>query len=258
MQGDILAQAARLLPPPRHRLATLLPSANIVVETLTQALLRPMPEVAALFTRIPKRGAGDPFPDSHDWSALEDAAALLADAKPDALIFNAGKGAAIGLAQDRELAARIWQKFGLPLTTPGLALIRALRVLNIQKIALAGPHKQSYNHSVSIGLAVEGIETVAEASLGLTDNLSYAGVDRAELAMMIRRVGRAKGVQAVVVWNTNCFAAPLAAGLEAELGIPVLDATALGVWDGLRLAGVGARLAPEWGRLFALEPEGKE
>jgi len=56
--------------------------------------------------------------------------------------------------------------------------------------------------------------------------------------MIIRRAERAKGVQAVVAWNTNCFAAPLAAGLEAELGVPVLDATLLGVWDGLRLAGV--------------------
>jgi len=172
MQGDILPQAARLRPPTRHRLAPLLPSATIVVETLTQALLRSMPKVAALFTRIQKRGAGDPFPDMHDWDALEDAAALLADAKPDALIFNAGKGAAIGLAKDRELAARIRQKFGLPLTTPGLALIRALHVLGVQKIAIAGPHEQSYNHSVSIGLAIVCIETVAEASLGLTDNLS--------------------------------------------------------------------------------------
>ena len=50
--------------------------------------------------------AGDPFPGSHDWDALEDAAALLADAKPDALVFNAGKGAAIRLAQDRGLTAR--------------------------------------------------------------------------------------------------------------------------------------------------------
>jgi maleate isomerase len=245
-----------LLPDATHWLATLLPSANRVVEPVTHALLRSQPGIGSLFTRVARRGAVDPFPDRHDIDALVDAARLLADAKPDAMVFSAGKGAVIGLAQDRALAARVLAETGVPLTTPGLALLRALRGFGINQIALAGPHEAAYNRRAAQGFAAEGIDTRAESSLGLTDNLAFAAVGPQEVARLVREAAAAPGVQAVVVWNTNCLAAPLVAGLEAELGMPVLDATMLGVWDGLRLAGVGARPAPEWGRLFAFDAKG--
>jgi hypothetical protein len=60
---------AALLPSPRHLLATILPSANTVVERSTIAMLGGLP-VAPLFTRMAKRGATDPFPDRHDTDAL--------------------------------------------------------------------------------------------------------------------------------------------------------------------------------------------
>ena len=40
--------------------------------------------------------------------------------------------------------------------------------------------------------------------------------------------------------------------MEAELGLPVYDSTALGVWRALQLAGVDARAAAlRWGSLFS-------
>jgi maleate isomerase len=41
------------------------------------------------------------------------------------------------------------------------------------------------------------------------------------------------------------------APLEAELGLPIYDTTALGAWHALRLAGVDTRpAAARWGSLF--------
>lgn len=240
-----------MLDPSPRLLATLLPSANTVVERTTIALLRDLP-VAPLFTRVPKRGAVDPFPDSHDTERLLAAAELLADARPDAIVLSAGKGAVIGLEHDRALVAAIRARFGIPVDTPGLALTRALAALGVARIGLIGPHARDYNACATRGLAAEGIEVLAEASLGLKDNLSFASVRADVVAAMARQVARAPGVGAVVAWNTNCLAAHLAAGLEAELGIPVLDATALGVWGGLSVAGIAARPGPGWGRLFGL------
>jgi maleate isomerase len=243
---------AALMPPAQHLLATILPSANTVVERTTIAMLRDLP-VAPLFTRVAKRGATDPFPDRHDTEALLAAAELLADARPDAIVPSAGKGAVIGLEHDRALVAAIRARTGIPADTPGLALLRALGALGATRIALIGPHDVGYNARAAHGLAREGIETLAEASLGMTDNLSFASVGFDAVAAMARQVARAPGVQAVVAWNTNCAAAPLAAALEAELGLPFLDATALGVWGGLAVAGAATRLGPAWGRLFTLE-----
>jgi maleate isomerase len=233
-------------------LATLVPSANVIVERTTIALLRGLP-VEPAFTRIPKRGATDPFPDSHDVESLLTAAALLADAKPAAIVMSASKGAAIGLEHDRALVAAIRARTGVVADTPGLALARAARALGIARIALIGPHGAEYNHRAARGFAAEGIETVAQAALGMTDNLAFASAGADALMRMAREVARVAGVQAVVAWNTNCDAAPLASRFEAEFGMPLLDATALGVWGGLRTAGIAAGPGAAWGRLFAME-----
>jgi maleate isomerase len=233
-------------------LATLVPSANLVVERTTIALLRDVP-VEPVFTRIPKRGATDPFPDSHDTGSLLAAADLLADAGPAAIVVSASKGAAIGLGHDRALVAAIRARTGIAADTPGLALLRAARALGITRIALIGPHAAEYNHRAARGFAAEGIETLAQAALGITDNLAFASVGQDAILGMARAVAQVPGVQAVVAWNTNCDAAPLAEGIEAECGVTFLDATALGVRGGLQVAGVPARPGPGWGRLFAME-----
>jgi maleate isomerase len=100
-------------------------------------------------------------------------------------------------------------------------------------------------------LAREGFECVAEAHAGLSDNLSYAGVPVERIATMARQVAASRP-QAIVCLCTNFPAAVMAAPLEAELGLPVYDSTALGVWHALRLCGADTHLAaPLWGSLFA-------
>ena len=72
------------------------------------------------------------------------------------------------------------------------------------------------------------------------------------IAAMAREVAQARP-QAIVCLCTNFPAAVMAASLEAELGLPVFDTTALGVWHSLRLAGVDTTAAAaRWGSLFAM------
>ncbi|WP_304807827.1 aspartate/glutamate racemase family protein [Falsiroseomonas sp.] len=254
MNAEILMPDS-LMPEAPRLLASILPSANTVVERTTQALLRDLPGVVPIFTRVAKRGAVDPFPDSYDWDAMMQAAELLADAKPDAIIWSASKGAVIGLEHDRALVRRVRDATGLPCATSGLALLRALELLGATRVALIGPHTAEYNRRAARGLAAEGVEMVAEASLGITDNLAFASVGYGAVAALARQVAR-PGVQAIILWNTNCAGAPLAAALEAETGIPLLDATALGVWGGLGAAGIPETPGRGWGRLFTLPAKG--
>ena len=66
---------------------------------------------------------------------------------------------------------------------------------------------------------------------------------------MIRAVA-AEGADAVVILCTNLDGAALAAALERELDIAVLDSVAVTLWRSLGLAGGDiAALAP-WGRIF--------
>jgi hypothetical protein len=67
--------------------------------------------------------------------------------------------------------------------------------------------------------------------------------------MMTRNVVRARP-SAIIFYCTNMRAAELCVPLEAELGVPVLDAVSAGVWKCLDLIGVPKTLALGWGRLL--------
>ena len=46
--------------------------------------------------------------------------------------------------------------------------------------------------------------------------------------------------------------APIAATIEAETGLPVVDSAAAEIWAVLKAAGVDTRAVKGWGRIFAL------
>ena len=237
----------------RHAIGVITPSGNLVVERVVTALLRNLPEVSAHFSRIPVAGSHDPFPDRYDLAAMLTAARLLADAKPGSIQWNGSKGGAIGFAHDRALKARIEDATGIPATTSSLALVEALGRLGARRLALVTPYTEAYQRRVMATLAAEGFECAAESHLGLTDNLGYAGVAPARIAGQVRQAVAAARPEAVLCWCTNYAGALVAAGLEAELGLPVLDATLLPVWGALRMVGAEtAPAAPRWGRIFAL------
>ena len=57
--------------------------------------------------------------------------------------------------------------------------------------------------------------------------------------------------QAITTFCTNLRAAPLAASVEAECGIPLLDTVSTTVWGALRAVGADPAQVQGWGRLFS-------
>lgn len=236
-----------------HAIGVITPSGNLVVERVVTAVLRELPTVSAHFSRIPVAGSRDPFPDGYDIASMLTAARLLADAKPASIQWNGSKGGAIGFAHDRDLKARIEDATGIPATTSSLALVEALERLGAERVALVTPYADAYQQKLVMRLAGEGIACVSESHLGLTDNLSYASVAPARIVAQARDAVLATRPDAVLTWCTNYAAALVAAEIEAELDLPVLDATLLPVWGACRMMGVnGYPASCRWGRLFAL------
>lgn len=238
-----------LLPPGPRLLATITPSGNTVVERTTQAMLRELPEAAALFSRTPVHGAQDRFPDAYDLDGMLGAARLLAHAAPRAIVWNGSKGIAIGLDHDRALAARITGETGIPATTSALRLMALVGTTGRRRLGLVTPYAEAAQRRLIGRLALEGLEVVAESHLGMTDNLSYAATPYATILRQTEEVAAARP-DAILAWCTNYPAAPLAAQIEARFGIPFWDATALGVLAGLEAAGVVSR-PRGWGSLMA-------
>jgi maleate isomerase len=234
----------------RHfALATITPSANRVVEDVTQAICRDLQDVSVHFTRIPVHGDTTAAA-GYDWERMSDAAVLLSHAMPDCICWNGTKGGALGFDADRELCSRLGATTRLPVVTSALAILELLQVLRAERIALVTPYDAAYQAKCIMGFAAQGIACVSERHSDLIDNLTYASVREDEIAAMTRAAAAEGSPKAVVFFCTNFNGARIGAALEQEIGLPVLDSTAVGVWAALKTAGYDTSRVRGWGGLF--------
>lgn len=234
-------------------IGTITPSGNRVVERVTQAICRDL-GAEALFTRIPVHGETGGVAD-YDWESMMQAARLLSHAKPDVVSWNGTKGGAMGFEVDRRLTARLGEAAGAPASTSALAILKALALLGARNIALVTPYDDAYQRKCAAAFAAKGLDCVAERHSGLVDNFSYCSVPEAEIAAMTRAAVAERRPDAVVYFCTNFDGARIAPELEAELRLPVIDSTALGVWGALRAIGADTTPLNHWGRVFGLPPQ---
>jgi maleate isomerase len=231
----------------------LTPSSNTVLEPVTTAMLAGLPEVTAHFARfrVTEIALSDGALAQFEDSAILAAAELLSHAKVEVIAWNGTSSGWLGFDADRRLCERITAQTGTRATTSMLALNEALQRTGVRRIGLVTPYREDVQARIVANYRALEIDCVAERHLGIQDNFAFAEVEPDMLAVMVREVATARP-DAIAIACTNLRGAPLVAGLEAELGIPVFDTVATAVWASLRLAGVDARRVRGWGRLFAL------
>lgn len=237
-------------PMPSRAIGVVTPSANLVVERVTAAVLADFPDVSAHYARTPVRGTKDAFVDRYDLDGMLGATRLLGDAELDAVVWNGSKGASIGIDHDRPLVAAMTEVTGRPASTSMLSIEAELRRLGITRVAVVSPYTDVYQAQLVATLQAEGLDVVAEAHSGVADNLAYMRVPLADIAGMIRRVATARP-DAILTLCTNFPAAWVVPEMEVETGLPIYDTTLAGVHAGLVAAGISPAPGHRWGRLFS-------
>lgn len=239
----------------RKRLGMITPSSNSVLEPVTSAMLADAPRVTAHFSRfrVTEIALDAVALNQFDASVMLPAADLLADAKVDAIAWNGTSASWLGIGRDRSLCEAIAARTGIPATTSTLACIDAARALGARRVGLVSPYTDDVQQRIVDVWAGEGVAPHAERHLGLRDNFSFGEVAPATIAEMIRAVA-AEGADAIVILCTNLDGAALAATLERELDIAVLDSVAVTLWRSLGLAGGDIRTLAQWGRIFQTMP----
>lgn len=235
----------------RKRLGMITPSSNSVLEPITSAMLAGAPGVTAHFSRfrVTEIALDAAALSQFDSSVMLPAADLLADAKVDAIAWNGTSASWLGIERDRNLCAAITARTGVPASTSTLACIDAARALGARRVGLVSPYTDDVQRRIADVWADEGIAPHAERHLSLRDNYSFGEVAPPAIADMIRAVA-AEGADAIVILCTNLDAAALAASLERELDVAVLDSVAVTLWRTLGLAGGDITALAEWGRIF--------
>jgi maleate isomerase len=165
--------------------------------------------------------------------------------------WNGSKGGVLGFDIDLQLTARITETTGIPASTSALATLDALTLLAARRVALVTPYDSAYQARCVTAFEQRGYAVVSERHSGLTDNLSYASVTASEIADMTRAAVSEGAPDAVIYFCTNFAGAFPAPALEAELGVPILDSTAIGIWGALRTIKADLEPLGRWGRIFS-------
>lgn len=237
--------------PKKLRLGVLTPSSNTALEPLTQAIVAKLPGVSAHFARFPvteislRTEALGQF----RLEPILQAAALLADARVDAIAWSGTSAGWMGFAADEALCAAIAERTGIPATSSVLALNELLHLKGITRLGLVSPYVPDVQQRIVANYRTIGVHCVDERHLDLSVNFAFAEVTEQTLLDMIRQVAAARP-EAITTFCTNLHAAALAERAEAELGIPLLDTVSTAVWGLLRKADADPGAIEGWGSMF--------
>ena len=117
-------------------------------------------------------------------------------------------------------------------------------------MGLVTPYTPDVQQQIIDNYASIGIETVAERHSNRADNFSFSEVSEEQIAGMCRAVAEAKP-DAIAIVCTNMRGPLVAAELERELGIPVLDSVAFTLWGCLKEAGTDMTPLSKFGMMFS-------
>src|SRR5690606_25890977 len=155
--------------------------------------------------------------------------------QPDVVIYACTSGSFVSGAAGEEVLRRTMEDAGAPVarTTSG-ALIDALKVLGVTRLAIATPYVEPVTRRLVAFLAEHGITTVSSEGLGLLGNIwrvSYSQV------IEVVRAADNPAAEALFISCTNVPTYDLIEPLEQALGKPVLTANQVTMWAALRAMG---------------------
>jgi maleate isomerase len=236
---------------PRTLLGVLTPSSNTVLEPLTSAMVADLPDVSAHFGRFPVREISlrDEALGQFDNQPILAAARLLADARVGSIIWSGTNAGWMGFEADGDLCRAIAEATGVPAGTSVLALTEIFIRTGVKRFALVTPYLDEVQERIVGHYGQAGFQCVAERHLRDRGNFSFSEYGEATIANLIREVA-ADRPDAITVFCTNLRGAAVVEAMEAEIGIPIYDTVATGVWKGMRLAGADPSRIKGWGRLF--------
>jgi maleate isomerase len=230
----------------------LTPSSNTVLEPVTARLTAAMAGVTAHYSRFRVTRISLDAQDLGQFepSPMLAASQLLADAKVDVITWNGTSASWLGLETDEKLAAAITAETGVAASTCILSLMDAMRRMGVKRYGLVSPYTADVQDKIVNNFSALGFELTGERHFNLSDNFSFATVAKADLAAAMRTVAAGRP-DAIIVLCTNLDGAAVAADIEAQTGVPVLDSVVVTLWGALRAAGHPTTGLAPWGEALS-------
>ncbi|WP_214364332.1 Asp/Glu racemase [Pseudonocardia sp. H11422] len=188
-----------------------------------------------------------------DRRALRRATRDVLTPQPGVVTFACTSGSFVGGTQGEYVLRRTMLEAGAPtVSTTSGALVEALQVLGVRRLAIATPYIDAVTARLVRYLGEHDVQTVSSEGLGLLGNIwrvTYSAV--VEIVTAVDR----PDADALFISCTNLPTYDVIEPLEQALGKPVLTANQVTMWAALRAIGRsavgGGRLLAAPGRLTA-------
>lgn len=216
------------------RLGILIPSSNTTMELEFREMLPKGFSVHAARMRLKEvtvKGLEEMEREA-EYEALK-----LRDAGVDVIGYGCTSGSLIrGPGHDEILERRIEEVSGRPAVATSGAVLRALRALKIERVAVATPYIDEINEKEVHFLERNGFEVVDLKALRLRDNLEIGRVSRERLISLVEELDH-KEADGIFVSCTNLPTIGAIDHLERKLSKPVFSSNTATLWAMLRRAG---------------------
>lgn len=179
---------------------------------------------------------------------LEAATENLRIVEPTCVTYACTSGSFVGgVGHDRAIIERLAPIARVPVTTTSTSMVRALRALEIERVAVGVPYVGELGERLREFLEGSGFKVVSLSALNLPQG--FATVPAAEAYRLGRRVDTADA-DGVFIACTALHTLEVLEPLEDDLGKPVVTANQATMWDALRLAGVSTQRLERRGTLY--------
>lgn len=229
----------------RGRIGLLLPSANQAAEPQIRAMLPR--DVGIAVTRLK-------LVDSSERGLLgmtygvEAAAALLADAGVDLVVFHCTAVSTYSAELEASILERIGVATGLPATATSQSLVAALDAMQARRVVLLSPYTEEVNKREAAYFVRRGFDVLGNVGLSCSTGREMMAVTpEAWQAFALSQVQTE--AEAYVLSCTTVRTAEAIESLECSLGSPVITSNSAVAWDCMRRLGISA-VVPGYGRLL--------
>lgn len=231
----------------RARIGQIVPSLNTCIEPEFNRIAPK--DVCFYTTRLRLVGGGTKEELMAMANGVEDAAALLADAKVDLIIFNCtGSSMAGGPGYDQEIIRRIEGATGVPATTTITGVVAALKRLAVRKFVLVSPYTDLVNGLEEEYFAGTGFQVLKSKGLGLTDGMAFMAVNPGDWYRLVKE-NQMPEADGYFISCVNVRSSDAIEDLERDLKKPVITSIQAALWHCLDKVGVRVSV-PGFGTLL--------
>jgi len=184
-------------------------------------------------------------------SYVEDASALLSQALPDIIAFACTTGSLVGgVGYDKKIIDSIERRTGIPAITTSTAIVEAMNLLGIKKMAIATPYSDEVNQAEKTFLEDSGFEVASIKGLGLLGPTEMPQVRYQQMYRLVKEVF-SDDVDGIFVSCTGISVFNIIQMLEEDFKRPVITSNQATLWASLRKINIGTKIEG-LGRLFEL------